>query len=195
MWTAHSGPSLFWPSKVCICFNSISMLTFNNIVRWHFYTHKIDASNDASASFFCLFLFFSSFSDCYSSIAQWVMSVLSFSYALITAKRFLLSVSSALTILRTLRWTFCKERLARKDTWKLKFAAARLDPSILITFYHWNFFTGTGDWTRVCSLLMSTACEAKNETFLTKFWKKNLKKKIYLFCKLTAFSESLNPVD
>ena len=140
MWTADSGPSLFWPSKVCIFFNSTSMLTFNNIVRWHFYTHKIDASNDASASFFCLFLFFSSFSDCYCSIAQWVMSVLSFSSALITAKRFLLSVSSALTILRTLRWTFCKERLARKDTWKLKFEAARFEPSILITFYLWKFF-------------------------------------------------------
>ena len=136
--------------SVFFFFNS-TMLTIYNIVRWHLIAHKIDGSNDASTSFFLLFLFFSSFSDCYCSIAQWVMSVLSFSYALITAKRFLLSVSSALTIRRTLRWTFCKERLARKDTRKLKFEAARFEPSILITFYHWKFFAGAGDWTRVCT--------------------------------------------
>jgi hypothetical protein len=55
-----------------------------------------------------LSLFFSSFSACYCSIAQRVMIGLSFFSALITAKRFLLSFSSALT--------FCKKRLAQKDT-------------------------------------------------------------------------------
>jgi hypothetical protein len=73
-----------------------------------FYTHKINASNDASTSFSLLFLFFSSFSACYCSIAQRVMIGLSFFSALITAKRFLLSFSSALT--------FRKKRLAQKDT-------------------------------------------------------------------------------
>jgi len=104
------------------------------------FTHKIDASNDASTSFFLLFLFFLSFSDCYCSIPRWVMSGLSFSSALITAKRFLLSFSSALTFLRNFRRTSHKERLAPKDTWRLKFEAARFEPSILITFYQWIFF-------------------------------------------------------
>jgi hypothetical protein len=141
MWTAHSGPSLFWPSKVCICFNSISMLTFNNIVRWHFYTHRVRLMLQMMPPSLS-FVFFSSSHLSLTATAQlrnewWVYSL---SYALITAKRFLLSVSSALTIRRTLRWTFCKERLARKDTWKFKFKAARFEPSILFTFYHWKVF-------------------------------------------------------
>ena len=130
-------------------FNNVNI--FYNIVRWHLITHKIDASNDASTSFFLLFLFFSSFSDCYCWIPRWVMSGLSFSPALITAKRFLLSFSSALTFLRNFRRVSREERLVRKDTWKLKFEAARFEPSILITFYHWKFFASTGDWTRVCT--------------------------------------------
>jgi hypothetical protein len=44
------------------------------------------------------------------------MSGLSFSSALITAKRFLLSFSSALTFLRNFRRVSRKERLAQKDT-------------------------------------------------------------------------------
>ena len=116
------------------------MLTFYNIFRWHLITHKIDASNDASTSFFLLFLFFSSFSDCYCSIPRWVMSGFSFPSALITAKRFLLSFSSALTFLRNFRRVSREERLARKDTWKLKFEAARFEPSILITFLPLKIF-------------------------------------------------------
>jgi hypothetical protein len=65
------------------------------------------------------FFFFSSSRLSPTATAQFER--LSFSSALITAKRFLLYFSSALTIRRTLR----KERLARKDTWKSKFAAAR----------------------------------------------------------------------
>ena len=119
-------------------FNNVNI--FYNIVRWHLITHKIDASNDASTSFFLLFLFFSSFSDCYCSIPRWVMSGLSFSSTLITAKRFLLSFSSALTFLRNFRRVSREERLARKDTWKLKFEAARFEPSILITFLPLKIF-------------------------------------------------------
>ena len=98
------------------------MLTFYNIVRWHLITHKIDASNDASTSFFLLFLFFSSFSDCYCSIPRWVMSGFSFPSALITAKRFLLSFSSALTFLRNFRRVFprretCSKRYLKIEIW------------------------------------------------------------------------------
>jgi hypothetical protein len=51
-----------------VFFHSTSMLTFTILLDGIFYTHKIDASNDASTSFFLLFHFFSSFSDCYCSI-------------------------------------------------------------------------------------------------------------------------------
>ena len=54
---------------------------------------------------------------------------------------------------RNFRWIFREERLGRKDTWKSKFAAATFEPLILITFHHWKFFAG--DWTQVCSLIMS----------------------------------------
>ena len=41
---------------------------------------------------------------------------------------------------RNFRWIFCEERLAQKDTWKSKFAAATFEPSILITFLPWKIF-------------------------------------------------------
>ncbi len=68
-----------------------------------------------------------------------------------TAKRFWLSFSSALTFLRNFCRTSREERLAWKDPWRLKFEAVKFEPSILITFYHWKFFTGTGDWTQICT--------------------------------------------
>ena len=146
---------LFFDHLMSVFFNSTSMWTFTILIDDIFYTHKIDASNDASTSFFSSFSLLFIFLwllllNCAMS-DEWTL----FFSALITAKRFLLSFSSALTIRRTLHWTFHKERLAQKDTWKLKFEAARFEPSILITFYHWIFFAGTGDWTRVCSLIMS----------------------------------------
>ena len=43
LWTARSGPSLFWPSKVYISiFNNVNI---NNIVRWRHQLKKVD-SND-----------------------------------------------------------------------------------------------------------------------------------------------------
>ncbi len=80
---------------------------------------------------FLFFLFFSSFSNCYCTKIfldlrdeGWVD--FSFSSALITAKRFLLSFSSALTFLRTLRWNFREERLAQKDTSKIEFGSCKI---------------------------------------------------------------------
>ncbi len=151
MWTAHSGPSLFDHLKsVFFQFNNVNI--FKILLDGIFYTHNIDASN------YCLHIFLSSFfsSSRLSPTAtarfrnKWWVDF-SFSSALITAKRFLLSFSSALTFLRNFRRTSREERLARKDTWRLKFEAARFEPSILITFYLWKFFAGTGDWTQFCT--------------------------------------------
>ncbi len=41
---------------------------------------------------------------------------------------------------RNFHWTFRKERLAQKDTWKSKFASATFEPSLLITFHQWKCF-------------------------------------------------------
>jgi hypothetical protein len=54
---------------------------------------------------------------------EWTSGLLFFyctEFFYIYAKRFLLSFSSALTFLRTFRWIFRKERLARKDTLKIE---------------------------------------------------------------------------
>ena len=106
MWTAHNGPSLFWPSKVYI-FQFNSVLIFTIFVRWlHGYTHiRLMLRMMLPLLFFFLFLFYSSFTDCYCSslifaTAFWLRAewrvVFSFSSALTSAKRFF-SFSSALT--------------------------------------------------------------------------------------------------
>jgi hypothetical protein len=43
-----------------------------------------------------------------------------------TRREFLLSFSSALTFLRTFRWIFREERLARKDTWKIEIGSCEI---------------------------------------------------------------------
>jgi hypothetical protein len=50
----------------------------------------------------------------------------SFSSALITAKRFLLSFSSALTSRRTACWNFREERLVQKDTLKIEIGSCKI---------------------------------------------------------------------
>jgi hypothetical protein len=50
----------------------------------------------------------------------------SFSSALITAKRFLLSFTSALTFRRTARWNFREERLAQNDTLKIEIGSCKI---------------------------------------------------------------------
>jgi hypothetical protein len=50
----------------------------------------------------------------------------SFSSAMITAKRFLLSFTSALTFRRTAHWNFHKERLAQNDTLKIEIGSCKI---------------------------------------------------------------------
>jgi hypothetical protein len=49
-----------------------------------------------------------------------------FSSALITAKIFLLSITSALTLRRTAHWNFCEERLAQNDTLKIEIGSCKV---------------------------------------------------------------------
>jgi hypothetical protein len=102
-----------------------------------FYTHKIDASNDASTSFFLLFLFFSSFSNCYCSIFamsdEWTLFVFCSDYReeifalFFFCSDYPLGISAGFST---------KRDLVEKILEKLKFAAATFEPLILITFHH-----------------------------------------------------------
>jgi hypothetical protein len=68
MRTAHSGPSLFDHLKSVFFNSATAMLIFTILLDGFlqiFHTKKIDDWNDASTSFFLLFLFFSPISNCY----------------------------------------------------------------------------------------------------------------------------------
>ena len=101
-----------------------------------FPTHKTDDSNDSSTSFFLLFSLLLVF---LRLLLHWVFldlrddwtSGLLFFYCTeifsrFTRREFLLSFSSALTFLRTFRWIFREERLARKDTWKIEIGSCEI---------------------------------------------------------------------
>ena len=92
MWTAHNGPSLFWPSKVCISsISTMLILQFlYNIVRWR-YKH-IRLMLRIMPPLYSSFFFSSSrlSPTATAPIVRWVMSGFSFSSALTDAKRFFL---------------------------------------------------------------------------------------------------------
>ncbi len=107
-------------------FNNVNIY---NIVRWHFL--DVNASNDAST---LSFFFFSSSHLSPTATARlhsewWVDSL----FLLL----WLLQVYFGSLFL--LLWLFLGI-FAQKDTWNSKFAAARFEPSILITFYHSKCF-------------------------------------------------------
>jgi hypothetical protein len=156
MWTAHSGPSLFWPSKVCICFNSISMLTFNNIVRWHFYTHRVRLMLQMMPPSLS-FVFFSSSHLSLTATAQlrnewWVYSL--FLMLWLPQRDFcclflLLWLSVGLSV-----GLSAKRDLLEKILENLNLKLRDLNPQSYSLFTIEKFFAGTRDWTRVCSLIM-----------------------------------------
>ena len=102
----------------------------------YFYTHKTDDSNDASTSFFLLFSLLLVFLRLllhwvFSRFTRWLdewtsLFLLHWDFSRFTRREFLLSFSSALTFLRTFRWIFREERLARKDTRKIEIGSCEI---------------------------------------------------------------------
>ncbi len=126
---------LFFDHIKSVFFNSATAMLIFTILLYgftDFHTHKTDDSYDASTSFFLIFFFSSHLSPTATALSfcldlhnEWWVNF-SFSSALITAKRFLLSFSSALTFRRTLHGNFREERLARKDTLKIEIGSGKI---------------------------------------------------------------------
>ncbi len=130
---------LFFDHLKSVFFNS-TMLTFYNNVRWNFLHIRLMLQMMPPPLSFFFF-----YSCCLSPTATprlrdewWVDSLFLLLWLL---QRDFCSLFLLLWLsFRNFRWIFCEERLAQKDTWKSKFAAATFEPSILITFLPWKIF-------------------------------------------------------